>query len=569
MMRGRPSLARRQFLGLVAAGAAGACGVRRPEPSRVPAAGEARADVVVRGGSIMTLWNERPVVEAVALGGGVVLGGGSEREISAWVGPKTQVIDLGGGLATPGLTDAHAHLVGLGRTLEEVDLRGATSIADVVARLKAGDPGGAWLTGRGWDQNLWPGGAMPTREALDVAFPGRPVWLRRVDGHAGWASRAALVQSGVGKDASSPPGGEILRGEDGFPQGVLIDAAMGLMKLPSPTDQDVRRWILAAQAHALARGITGVHEMGISPLEDAQYRALPTQGGEALSMRITAYANAAWFASGMGRAPDVPTRDEGRYALVGVKLYADGALGSRGAALLAPYSDRHDHTGLFQYSPAQLTEMATTAMADGWQAATHAIGDAAIRTILDAYEAAAAAHPRPDHRFRVEHCQVIAVADIPRFAELGIVASMQPTHATSDMAWVPARVGPERLAGAYAWRRFLDAGVPLCFGSDFPVERVDIAHGLYAAVTRQDPNGQPAGGWLPDQRLDLEEAIAAFSASAAYAAHREDHLGILAPGMAGDVTCFSEDLRHVKPRAIYDAEVTATIVGGAVAYRAP
>lgn len=527
------------------------------------------ASLIVRGGTILTMDPDAPKAEAIAVDGDRIVALGAPRELDAWVGPDTDVIDLQGGLAVPGLVDAHAHLVGLGVSLETVDLRGAVSIDDVVERLKAGDRGGAWLTGRGWDQNLWPGAAMPTSKALDDAFPGRPVWLRRVDGHAGWASRAALEASGIGKDTTSPPGGEILRGKDRAPSGVLVDAAMGLMKLPAATEDDIRRYVAQAQSHALERGLTGVHDMGVGPDEDRVYRSLvQADAASPLLLRVTGYASESWFSAELTDTdPDV-AEPGSRYALVGVKMYADGALGSRGAALLAPYSDRPDHTGLMQHTAAELESLSLAGARKGWQMATHAIGDAGNRAVLDAY---AAAIPQwsgpPGARFRIEHCQIVAVEDIARFAALGIIASMQPTHATSDMPWVPARIGEARLPGAYAWRRFLDASVPLAFGSDFPVERVDVTHGLYAAITRQDAEGNPAGGWLPDQRLELSEAIAAFSSTAAYAARREDHLGRLKVGYQADITCFAEDLQSLAPKQIRDAKIAATVIGGRVAHR--
>jgi len=555
--------------------AVGAAACQPPKATTAPAAGatatgSTTATLLVRGGTILTMNPDAPQAEAVAVDGDRVVAVGDARELEAWVGKDTEVIDLQGGLAVPGLVDAHAHLVGLGVSLETVDLRGATSVDDVVARLKAGDRGGAWLTGRGWDQNLWAGAAMPTSTALDEAFPGRPVWLRRVDGHAGWASRAALEASGIGKDTTSPPGGEILRGKDRTPTGVLVDAAMGLMKVPAPSEEDVIRYVAQAQAHALERGLTGMHDMGVGPVEDGVYRKLLEPGAASpLVLRVTGYAGESWFSAALtDKDPDVAEPDS-RYALVGVKMYADGALGSRGAALLAPYSDRPDHTGLMQHTGDEMRTLSLAAARKGWQMATHAIGDAGNRAVLDAYAAAIPQWAGPEGaRFRIEHCQIVAVEDIARFAELGIIASMQPTHATSDMAWVPARIGEARLPGAYAWRRFLEAGVPLAFGSDFPVERVDVTHGLYAAITRQDPEGNPAGGWLADQRLDLTEAIAAFSATAAYAARREDHLGRLQVGYQADVTCFAEDLQSLAPKQVRDAAIAATIVGGQVAHRA-
>jgi predicted amidohydrolase YtcJ len=254
------------------------------------------------------------------------------------------------------------------------------------------------------------------------------------------------------------------------------------------------------------------------------------------------------------------------YALAGVKLFADGALGSRGAALLEPYSDRPGHSGLMQQSPAVLRKLVDKALAGGFQVATHAIGDAANRAVLDVYIAAMKAARVRDPRLRIEHCQIVHPDDIPRFAEHGVIASMQPTHATSDMPWVPDRIGPDRLAGAYAWRSFLEAGAHLCFGSDFPVELVDVTHGLHAALTRQDAEGKPTGGWLPEQRVTLREALAGFATEAAYAVHREDHLGRIAVGYRGDLTCFEGPLLKMKPSELRDAKILGTVVDGQAQY---
>lgn len=524
--------------------------------------------MVVRGGAILTGDPAAPVTTALAADGGEVVALGDAAEALARTCPSEHVVDLRGGCAVPGLTDAHAHLGGLGVSLAQVDLRGARSVEEVVARVRGGAPAEGWIVGRGWDQNLWPGAAMPTHDALTAAFPERPVWLRRIDGHAGWANAAALRAAGVTAATATPTGGEILL-RDGpagrEPTGVLVDAAMGLMPVPPLPASELRRALLLAQEHVLARGLVSVHDMGVGRDADAALRQLAAEG--LLKIRVVGYADEDWFASGQG-FPDMPDRaGEGtRYALVGVKLYVDGALGSRGAALLRPYADRPGHTGMLQHPPGALEALVERALARGVQVAAHAIGDAAIRGLLDALEAALARRPAPDHRLRVEHAQIVDLADIPRFKALGAIASMQPTHATSDMPWVPARLGPERLAGAYAWRRFLAAGVPLAFGSDFPVEEVDPTFGLHAAITREDASGQPPGGWLPDQRLTLDEALAAFARGAAYAAHREDRLGVLAPGMRADLTCFAGDLRAMAPSELRAAAVSATIVDGAPAW---
>ncbi|HEY8376108.1 MAG TPA: amidohydrolase family protein, partial [Nannocystis sp.] len=313
-------------------------------------------------------------------------------------------------------------------------------------------------------------------------------------------------------------------------------------------------------------GLVGVHEMGVGREGDAVLRALAAEG--LLKLRIVGYADEDWFVSGQG-LPDMPDKPDprGRYALQGVKIYVDGALGSRGAALLAPYSDRPGHTGMLQHAPGKLEEVVALARRRGYQIAGHAIGDAGVRALLDALAATRRPGAATDPRPRVEHAQIVDLADIPRFVELGAIASMQPTHATSDMGWAGQRVGEARLAGAYAWRRFLAAGVPLAFGSDFPVEAVDPTFGLYAAITRQDAEGQPPGGWLPDQRLDLDEALAAFTRGAAYAAHREGFLGTLRPGMRADLTCFVADLRALSPAELRTAAVLATVIDGAIAWR--
>jgi predicted amidohydrolase YtcJ len=412
---------------------------------------------------------------------------------------------------------------------------------------------------------------MPTHDKLSAAFPDRPVWLRRVDGHAGWANLAALKAAGITGDTSPPQGGEITlrdgpRGRE--PTGLLVDAAMELVPVPRPDRDTLRRRFLAAQARVLPLGLTGVHEMGVSQAGDATLRALAAAGE--LKLRITAYADEDWFVRQLRHnLPQQPGYDP-RYALVGVKLYVDGALGSRGAALLAAYDDRPGHTGALQHTRAQLVELVQTAARSRWQVAAHAIGDRAIRDLLDALAEVGRLPNRtqldPDPRLRVEHAQIVDLADIPRFARLGAVASMQPTHATSDMPWVPARIGAARLPGAYAWRRFLAAGVPLALGSDFPVEQPNPTHGLYAAITRQDARGQPPGGWLPDQRLSLWQAVAGFTTGAAFAARQEHWRGRLSPGMAADLTCFRDDLRELSPLALRDAPVLATVIGGQVVW---
>ncbi len=526
------------------------------------------ATLILEGGSIVTGERGAPRAEALAIAGNRVLAVGTRSQVDAYRGPRTRRLDLAGGVAVPGLTDAHAHLVGLGQSLEQVDLRGATSVAEVVARMQEHAkklPPGVWLTGRGWDQNLWPGTAMPSHEPLTAAFPERTVWVRRIDGHAGWGNRKLIEAAGLTADTAAPEGGEIVRTKAGAPTGVLIDAAMDLVPVPEPTSDDLRRALDRAQQQLVRLGLVGLHDMGVSASVHGAYRELERERG--LHVRVHGYADQDWFEQQLANRPLEPSVATARYRLKGVKLYVDGALGSRGAAMLADYHDRAGHRGLLQLSPEVLEKLCVQAVRQGYQVASHAIGDRGIRTLLAAYRQALAANPEAsDARLRVEHAQIVAVEDIATFAELGLIASMQPTHATSDMPWVPDRIGPERLPGAYAWQRFLQAGVPLAFGSDFPVEHPDVTHGLHAAVTRQDATGKPANGWLADQKVSLDQALAGFTTGAAYAVHREGELGKLKPGYLADVSCFADDLWKLDPSQLRTAQTRATIVDGEVVW---
>jgi len=578
---------RRRFLAGSAAALAAAgvsYGCKRTQPAEKQP--EEAADVAIVGGRVVTFDPKKPEVEAIALRSGEVFAAGSRADIEALVGAHTHIIDLAGGLAVPGLTDAHAHLASLGQSLEQVDLRGAKSVAEVVERLTANASPSGWILGRGWDQNLWPETdlfeRMPTHHALSKAFPDRPVWLRRVDGHAGWANTAAMRAAAIGPDTVAPAGGELLRfvepeqpggdqpprfaDEAGQPTGVFVDTAMDLVPVPPPTAAEIRRHLEQAQTHVVERGITGIHTMGVSSVTDRVYREMAAAGE--LSLRVTAYADRDWFENSLLDTAPAEVAAKDLYALVGAKIYADGALGSRGAALLEPYTDRPGHRGKLQVEPVAFADLCSKAMKAGWQLATHAIGDRGNRVTLDAYSAAYQRYRKRNHRFRIEHAQILALEDISRFAEMTVIASMQPTHATSDMSWVPDRVGETRVAGAYAWQRLLASGVHVCFGSDFPVEQVDITHGLYAAITRQDPQGSPKAGWTPDQRVDLRQALLAFSKEAAFASKREAHLGMLRSGFQADVTCFADDLFELEPKALRKAKVKATIVAGRVVYEA-
>jgi len=417
------------------------------------------------------------------------------------------------------------------------------------------------LFGRGWDQNRWPGQQFPTRAALDAAIADRPVFATRIDGHAAWVNSVALRAAGITRQTADPPGGKILRDAAGEPTGVLIDNAVGLVaaKAPPPTPEIRERWIRAAAATAIATGLTAVHDMGIDDATAAVYRKLAA--AHQLPLRVVAYLSAPADLHRLAAPPEPPT---GRFSMPGVKLYADGALGSRGARLYAGYTDDPGNQGLWRTEPAVLARTVDAAVAGGWQVAIHAIGDAAVGGVLDAYLAAEAAHPG-EHRLRIEHVQVIAAADVPRMVAAHAIASMQPTHATSDMPWAEARLGPERVLGAYAWRTMLDHHIPFAAGSDFPVERVSPLLGLYAAVTRQNAQGMPAQGWYPAQRMTLLEAIEAFTGGAAYAERAEATRGMIAVGRRADFTVYSGALRA--DRSLLDLAADLTIVDGEIVYQ--
>ena len=534
---------------------------------------------VLHNARIYTVQADEPMAEAMAVEDGRIVAVGSETDVLAaytdW--PR---MDADGRTVVPGLIDAHAHLMGLGQSLLRADLVGTASKAEVVERLVAFAatlPEGAWLTGRGWDQNDWPAAAdgshpFPTRHDLDAAFPDRPVWISRVDGHAGWANTAALRAAGLDPDATAPAdpvGGAILRDEAGHPSGVFVDNAEALIQnaIPAISEAELEEALERALEATARVGLTGVHEAGVKLDTLAVYRRFIDEGRFGIRNYAMIGGDGATLAHFCESGLLLGYGDD-RLTVRSLKLYADGALGSRGAALLADYSDDPGNHGLLFMPTEALQAIVMRAMACGLQVNTHAIGDGANRSVLDAYEGAIAETGGGPGRHRIEHAQIMALDDIPRFAELGLIASMQPTHATSDMPWAEDRVGADRIQGAYAWQRFRDAGVPLALGSDFPVERVSPLLGFYAAVTRQDPNGEPPDGWMPDQRLTREEALRGFTLDAAYAAFMEEEVGSLEPGKWADFVLLSNDIMTVPAEQILATKVIATVLGGEVIYAA-
>jgi len=477
--------------------------------------------------------------------------------------PAGTVVDVHGATVLPGLIDAHGHVMELGYQALAVDLTDTPSLAAALAKVRAfaaAHPAARWIVGGGWNQEIWRLGRFPTAAELDAAVGRRPVYLRRVDGHAGWTNTAGLRAAGVTAATADPAGGRIERGPGGAPAGVFVDAAKGLIErqLPPPTPAEATAALDTALKLMASVGLTGVADMGIDPATWALYRAFDRD--HRLTVRVTAMAGG--MAALHTIAPHGPIDWSGdeRLSLPGVKLYADGALGSRGAWLKADYADAPGR-GLRFHTDAVLQGWVADAAAHGFQVATHAIGDAANAQVLDAY----AQVPTPTRRrlrLRIEHAQIVDVADLPRFAALDVIASMQPTHATSDKNMAENRLGAVRLAGAYAWRTLIDSGARFAGGSDFPVESPNPFFGLYAAVTRQDHAGQPVGGWRPADRLTPLQALAAFTIGAAFAAHAETRVGTLTPGKWADFIVVDHDLFADPPATIWQTKVSQTWVGG-------
>jgi len=526
------------------------------------------ADLVLEGGTVITLDDARPRATALAIRGGRIVAVGGPEDVKPFVAKATRRIDLAGRAVVPGLTDAHVHVEGLGTALERLDLVGAKSLEEALARVAGAAskaPSGEWILGRGWDQNDWPEKRFPTAADLDRVAGGRPVFLIRVDGHAGWASTEALVRAAVSARTADPEGGRILRDAAGEPAGVLIDKAMALVTahIPEPS-REVRKRRIAAGLKACARaGLTEVHDAGVPLGVVGLYKELLAEG--AMPVRVYVMLRADEFLDG-GHflSPEIGLGD-GRFTVRAIKVVADGALGSRGALLLAPYADEPGTRGLATIEPDRLKAVLHRALAQGFQVNTHAIGDAANRMVLDAYEAAFGPGGGARRRFRIEHAQVLAPADVPRFKAMGVIPSMQPTHCTSDMYWAADRLGPERAKGAYLWKTFLAQGVPVAGGSDAPVEDIAVLPGLYAAVTRQDAKGWPEGGWHPEERVTITEALKMFATSAAYAAFEEDDRGTIAVGKRADLTVLTRDVTAVAPQDILTTQVSMTVVGGEVA----
>ncbi|HEX3466966.1 MAG TPA: amidohydrolase [Candidatus Elarobacter sp.] len=537
------------------------------------AANHGDADLIVTAATVHTMDSGAPSAQAFAVRNGRFVYVGSRGGARAFRGPRTKMLDLGDVTVLPGLIDAHLHFTHVGLALHEVDLMHVASYDDVVRRtaaFAAASPD-AWIIGDGWDQNLWPDKAFPTHGALSAALPDRPVVLNRVDGHAVLANAKAKALAGVTAATTDPSGGRIVRDEHGVPTGVFVDNATALIRraIPPPSHAQLVRASTAALAECHRWGLTAIGDPGVDAAQIAAYEDVVAHGRYTLHNHLMlAGSDDALTSAYLARGPQ-PLRADGTLAIRSVKLYADGALGSRGAALLAPYDDDPGNTGLLLTPQATIQDVATRALRAGFQVCTHAIGDRANRNVLDAYEAALRAVPASGHRFRVEHAQVLAADDIPRFARLGIIPSMQTTNQISDMGWAQARLGPQRVLGAYAWRSLLDAGVLIANGTDAPVEVVDTRRTFHAAIARENEANQPPGGWYPNQRMTRAEALASMTAWAARASFMEHVAGSIAVGKFADFAVLDRDWMRVEPDAIMATRMLATYAAGREVYAAP
>lgn len=550
------------------------------------------ADTLYVNGIIYTMDSQNTVGDAIAVRGDRIVGVGAAGALERKFRPK-KVIDLGGKTVLPGFIDAHAHLMSLGVARLTVNLLGAASEREAAERVRerlSSTQPGQWIRGRGWDQNLWPRKRFPTTAELDRVAPNNPVYLSRVDGHAAWVNKKSLELAEITKSTPDPPGGKIIRDGAGNPTGVFIDRAMGLVSsiLPQISEAESEEALGLAMRECLSYGLTGIHDMGVDTNDIQLYKR--QIDAKKFPMRVYAAIGGpgeTW--EQFLKSGSLMSYGDHRLTVRAIKMYVDGALGSRGAALIEAYSDDPDNRGLTVISEEKLKQVVETALDHGFQVCTHAIGDRGNNIVLNVYENALKSRPKKDVRLRVEHVQVLQQSDIPRFAELGVLPSMQPTHCTSDMYWVEARLGPKRVRGAYAWRSLLKTGVIIPGGSDFPVEHPNPLFGIYAAVTRQDQQGRPKnaedvkkywqlskegivdpsvfeGGWYASEKMERLEALRAFTSWAATAAFQEALVGSLEPGKLADFVVLSHDIVRIPAEDILKTIVERTIVGGVEVY---
>ena len=531
-------------------------------------------DRVLVNAIVHTMDDARPRAEAVAITGGRITGVGSSRDLLATKGPRTEVLDLNGATVIPGLKESHGHFVGMGLARMSLNLVGTKSWDEVVARVAEAvktRPKGSWIVGRGWHEGKWEKNparlvrGFPPHDALTAVSPDNPVYLQRADGHAGFANAAAMALMKIGPTTKAPSGGDIIRDEQGAATGVFVDTAQRLIQPPPSTEADIREAIRLATEECLSKGITFFDDAGADLRTIALYREL----AEKRQLGVRLYPMIGGFEALKRFGPPQPGGPDSFLSIRSLKLSIDGALGSRGAKLLEPYVDDPGNTGLWVTDPAVVRAAALYGIQNGFQVNVHAIGDAGNRTVLDAFEAAFKAHPeKKDVRFRDEHSQILDENDIPRFGRLGVIASIQGIHGSSDLPWASQRLGEARvLEGAYVWQKLKKSGAVLINGTDAPVEDVDPIKSFYASVTRQSEAGVPAGGYQPDQRLTRMEALRSYTKDAYWASFEEANGGVIAPGRWADLTVLSKDIISVPDAEVLKAEVLYTIVNGKIAFR--
>jgi predicted amidohydrolase YtcJ len=530
----------------------------------------APADLAILNGVIYTGDSVKPRVEAIACRGEKIIATGTTAEIRKLVDAKTHVIDLHGGFAMPGFNDAHLHLGSAAQAKLTVNLEGAKSLAEFQKRIRervATSKPGEWITGRGWDHTLWSPANFPTRRDLDSISTDHPMLFTHISGHVAVANSKALELAGITAATANPPGGEIEHDAQGQPDGMLKEgSAYGMVsrKIPGDTAEQRRKGIELALAEVAKYGVTSMQDNS-SWQDFLAYGELKKNGK--LTARITE-----WLPFDLPLERLQQMRTEGGttdpWLKTGaLKGFMDGALGTGTAALLAPYSDDAKTSGIIESHPDDLNKMSIERDKAGFQIAFHAIGDRGNRVALDAFAAVVATNGARDRRDRIEHAQIVAPEDFARFASLKVIASMQPSHETTDMRWAEKRLGPERIKGAYAWKTMLDHGVKLAFGTDWPVEVINPMRGIHACVTRQLPDGTPAGGWQPQEKISMDECISAYTVGAAYAEFEEGKKGQLMQGQFADVIVLSGDVTKIPAGDILNVKVLNTIVGGRVVYR--
>ncbi len=526
------------------------------------------ADLVLRNGRIFTGDPTRPWAEAISVRDGLVVAVGSNREAEAWAATPAGMIDLQNQLVLPGFNDAHVHMLDGGLDLLGIRLRDCRDEVEFASRVRtyaAALPAGEWVTGGNWDHENWPSHRFPHRRLIDPFTAAIPVFVQRLDGHVALANGRALELAGINRHTPDPQGGWIERDpRSGEPTGILKDTAMDAVQAVIPALGPARheQALRAALDHAASLGVTSVQDNS-SAADLEAYRRLLRRGE--LKVRVNAWRSAE-FRHDLARIGVRPPFGDPWLRLGTVKLFADGSMGAGSALFFAPYEDDPGTSGLAIHTEPELRRIVVEADRDGLQVAVHAIGDKANALVLDALAAAAQANGRRDARHRIEHAQVVRAADVARFRELGVVASVQPSHCIDDMRWAEKRIG-ERVKDAYRWRSFLEAGVPVAFGTDWFVEPLDPMIGLYAAVTREFREGGPAGGWRPTEKLTLAQAISCYTLGSAYAEFQEERKGTLAPGKHADLVVLDRDLFAIPPAEILKARVVLTMVGGKTVYK--